>query len=616
MKRIRTRINKENLEKAQKEGHITEEQAQEVIDTNGLYNPYTDTYINPDILPEISVTAKAPERTWTSEWTYNDPEFRLAREHRNIAAQEVAKSTRDKMNQVGNAIGKTIIGGTSFTPLWFAAPIAKAGIAASEGDYSGAAKEAAVGLLAPYAIGKGLEKGYGIYKAYRGWQNGLKEGVAHAFSESGQPVRTSSSITGRDFWIERPAARISEAERLGIPKGERNQPYKEKIPVSTTFNSPDIPIINISKMNELQPLELSRLKASLNKSNNQQFYQTLDYFQTNDFPIIKELSSKDYITAARNYYTNLGIDISRYSDETIAKVLTDSYNQLKTGQSGILKGKVLWHGSGFKPFDILDPSKSGEFTGNQGLYGNGFYLTNYPNSYGQHGYYNTLLNKTKYINNSQPYLVDGVREIGGNPLVETNSYGLAWHQPEGNLTIPYGPTKTYNRLYFKSDNPFGIPEGYQWVARNSDGSFRLAPKDFKGYNIRKGKFSEGQFYLKDQGTGYKVALGNNSWLSKNKGRAFQSRQTIDSSSSFAPQLIPSYIQDGIEYPATELVVPYSSSVKSLIPHPSTASGTSFVRNWKDPRINYIIGAPFIVGMGLNSFNKKQGGKLNYLNYMK
>ena len=194
LKRIRTKINKENLEKAQKEGHITEDQAQEVIDTNGLYNPYTDTYINPSILPEISVTAKAPERTWTSEWTYNDPEFRLAREHRNIAAQEVAKSTRDKMNQVGNAIGKTIIGGTSFTPLWFAAPIAKSGIAASEGDYSGAAKEAAVGLLAPYAIGKGLEKGYGAYQAYRGWQNGLKEGVAHAFSQSGQPVRTTNAI--------------------------------------------------------------------------------------------------------------------------------------------------------------------------------------------------------------------------------------------------------------------------------------------------------------------------------------------------------------------------------------------------------------------------------------
>ena len=259
LKRIRTRINKENLEKAQKEGHITEEQAQEVIDTNGLYNPYTDTYINPDILPEISVTTKAPERTWTSEWTYNDPEFRLAREHRNIAAQEVAKSTRDKMNQVGNAIGKTIIGGTSFTPLWFAAPIAKAGIAASEGDYSGAAKEAAVGLLAPYAIGKGLEKGYRIYQITKPYikgdnklvqktissikskyplaenslhgkfnlslsskeQQALNEEVAKAFSESGQPVNTTIDMFGEPIpdakseWIKFIKQQVNKNKNFG-----------------------------------------------------------------------------------------------------------------------------------------------------------------------------------------------------------------------------------------------------------------------------------------------------------------------------------------------------------------------------------------------------------------
>ena len=262
LKRIRTRINKENLEKAQKEGHITEEQAQEVIDTNGLYNPYTDTYINPNILPEISVTAKAPERTWTSEWTYNDPEFRLAREHRNIAAQEVAKSTRDKMNQVGNTIGKTIIGGTSFTPLWFAAPIAKAGIAASEGDYSGAAKEAAVGLLAPYAIGKGLEKGYRAYQITKPYikgnnrlvqktqkainsiksryplvensshgkfnlslsskeQQALNEEVARAFSESGKPVNTTTDMFGESIpdakseWIKFIKQQINKNKNFG-----------------------------------------------------------------------------------------------------------------------------------------------------------------------------------------------------------------------------------------------------------------------------------------------------------------------------------------------------------------------------------------------------------------
>lgn len=189
--RLKTRIKEDNLKKAQEEGHITQDQAEEVKRTEGRYNPYTDTYLNTDVLPEITVTAKAPKRTWTSEWSYNDPDFRLRQEHINISANDVAKSTRDKMNQVGNAIGKTIIEGTSFTPLWFAAPIAKSGIAASEGDYSGAAKEAAVGFLAPYAIGKGLEKGYRVYQTYKGWQNGLKEAVAEGLQNTMTPVQTN-----------------------------------------------------------------------------------------------------------------------------------------------------------------------------------------------------------------------------------------------------------------------------------------------------------------------------------------------------------------------------------------------------------------------------------------
>ena len=93
--RLKTRIKQDNLKKAQEEGHITQDQAEEVKRTEGRYNPYTDTYLNTDVLPEITVTAKAPKRTWTSEWTYNDPDFRLRQEHINIGANNVAKSTRD-----------------------------------------------------------------------------------------------------------------------------------------------------------------------------------------------------------------------------------------------------------------------------------------------------------------------------------------------------------------------------------------------------------------------------------------------------------------------------------------------------------------------------------------
>ena len=68
--RLKTRIKEDNLKKAQEEGHITQDQAKEVKRTEGRYNPYTDTYLNTDVLPEITVTAKAPKRTWTSEWSY------------------------------------------------------------------------------------------------------------------------------------------------------------------------------------------------------------------------------------------------------------------------------------------------------------------------------------------------------------------------------------------------------------------------------------------------------------------------------------------------------------------------------------------------------------------
>ena len=257
--RLKTRIKEDNLKKAQEEGHITQDQAEEVKRTEGRYNPYTDTYLNTDVLPEITVTAKAPKRTWTSEWSYNDPDFKLRQEHINIGANNVAKSTRDKMNQVGNAIGKTIIGGTSFTPLWFAAPIAKTGIAASEGDYSGAAKEAAVGFLAPYAIGKGLEKGYRIYQITKPYikgsnklvqktissikskyplaenslhgkfnlslsskqQQALNEEVAKAFFESGQPVNTTTDVFGESIpdakseWIKFIKQQINKNKNFG-----------------------------------------------------------------------------------------------------------------------------------------------------------------------------------------------------------------------------------------------------------------------------------------------------------------------------------------------------------------------------------------------------------------
>lgn len=120
-------------------------------------------------LPEVTVTAKRTPtytRVFSPEWSTQDiKDANSATKAEQEASKQIANSVRNKMNDVGNAIGSTVIEtGSSFTPFWFVVPTIKAGASASEGNYKEAAKEAATGLLAPYAIGKGIQ--YGI-KGYR-----------------------------------------------------------------------------------------------------------------------------------------------------------------------------------------------------------------------------------------------------------------------------------------------------------------------------------------------------------------------------------------------------------------------------------------------------------------
>lgn len=401
--------------------------------------------------------------------------------------------------------------------------------------------------------------------------------------------------------VERPKAKITTAEFEGIPKGTRNQPLKEKIPVSNEFESPDIPTQTLYPEDIIHPVEIKRLNAD--ELIGHKLNTALDFFEQSKLEYLPEFKTPSYIQSARNYYANLGYDLDKYSDDAIARLLTQNYKQLTTNQSGILKNKVFWHGSSSNNFDILDAGVSGTFTGNKGLYGTGFYLTNYPNTYGQRRTWNPYTNRERFYSNTQPFVINNIHEIGGNPrLGNQNTYGLVWHQPDGNLTIPI--EKSYQLHYFDNGNSYGIPEGTHWHGYNSDGTIRLAPPNFKGYHIQKTGFDQfGNLGIIEEGTGYKQATGNDSWLSLKPGRAFQSQQTITARPGISQQIVPEFIQDGIVYPATEIVVPYSTQVKSLFPHPELfkiKNGVvSINRNWSDKRINY-----------------QRGGKLNYLDLWK
>lgn len=54
-----------------------------------------------------------------------------------------------------------------------------------------------------------------------------------------EPIKALEPSTSLKFFERRPA-RISEAERAGIPKGERNQPFKAKVPKITVDNAASI----------------------------------------------------------------------------------------------------------------------------------------------------------------------------------------------------------------------------------------------------------------------------------------------------------------------------------------------------------------------------------------
>ena len=196
-----------------------------------------------------------------------------------------------------------------------------------------------------------------------------------------------------------------------------------------------------------------------------------------------------YVTELRNYYRGNNIDLSKYTDEDLKKVIINQINDLSSRQSGILKGIPVWHGSG-NYFDAFDwKTNLGRNTGNAGVSGSGNYFFTQPALYGyKRGGGQYLL--------SQPYLISDVNNI-----------------------IDLRPFK--NNKHSFSD-----------------------------------LFNEGEKVLKDENT---VVLG--------------------------PQT-SSFFMD-----TPELVIKRDNGIKSLYPHPSTANGKLFIRNWEDNRLNYKDGGP-------------------------
>ena len=244
---------------------------------------------------------------------------------------------------------------------------------------------------------------------------------------------------------------ISESERLGIPKGERNQPIREtgyfqklqedaikavesRVSEPYKFKTWTLEEIKNEQDPEIRSnMEYSRKKA-LKEANDSKTFGHYITFDSNgvkqadafskmlqeyasklpEVELIPELQSSMFdgieiqsptVKAYRDYLSENKFHANDVSNSDLAKFLQHEYNKLVSQQSGKVKGKLLWHGSPAQ-FDNFSLDTIGDYTSNNGAIGPGFYFSSTGSPYGA---YKSVVDYSTHVPNLQPYLIDGIK---------------------------------------------------------------------------------------------------------------------------------------------------------------------------------------------------------------
>lgn len=397
------------------------------------------------------------------------------------------------------------------------------------------------------------------------------------------PSNRSTERARLDFF-ERGPANISEAERAGIPKGERNQPMNPPInPVEefkarygTTPGNPSYP----TSISEVIPNQLPRenfrdnpafsYEAPYNNweesllfgdpnnsvANLKEYIATLPKSDPIDFSTIR-----DY----RTYLSRVGVNPYALTDEEISALITNQYNILSSEMTGKLKGVPMYHGS-YTPVERFNfQRETGKGLGNMGASGPGNYFSTGRHNYGQIKVYDENVGKSYVIGDMQPYLINNVK------------------------STPVSATLQRKGILPKYQSP---PEGIQ---KAQQAKALLIQNESGHYPITKDKIAE----LKQIVSDYENSPGYQAYISQNITPYTQERNMfiIDSDAMTAPfhlgqSVFP--LANGKEVFSIEGMIPRNTGIKSLFPHPSTlvkdANGNWVIkRDWLDPRVNYKKG---------------------------
>lgn len=179
-----------------------------------------------------------------------------------------------------------------------------------------------------------------------------------------------------------------------------------------------------------------------------------------DAQIRPEFLDSNYINGFRQHASMQGVNVSNLSNEDIAKILTEQYNQLSSTSSGLVKDNVFWRNWGrvFPQRQFDWQSHMGESAGNNGFWGQGNYFAS--------GRYNTSTG-----NPNAPYMINGIKEIGYDDLLgATEKAGDAMRQ--GGLAGEPLATKWMSEspdTRLVAATPEGFRNNYGWIDNNNLG---------------------------------------------------------------------------------------------------------------------------------------------------
>lgn len=292
-----------------------------------------------------------------------------------------------------------------------------------------------------------------------------------------QPVKQQSGKTYLGFY-ERPQAKLTEAERAGMPKHERipqrntGNPYT-RASIDRTKNmevySPrllenldlidDIPTSGIS----IEPGKFIIGNKKISDIPNLQ--KTLQYIYNNIEPL-PQFMDKAYYNSFINYLKQSNIDSSiiSFKPKQVAQILTDQYNNLLKNQTGLTKGKIFWRYDR-KPITTFNwQAYLGKNSGNSGFWGSGNYFST-------------------GAGNGQPYLINGIEEVANDvnlgPTLQVKNHTEAankatkWmlQNPDKRLILSI-PEAMNNRYGFTND---GKTFGIELVTQKNNGIKSLFP---------------------------------------------------------------------------------------------------------------------------------------------